>query len=504
MKKNAIAEAVAITPPPVLLPYQQCWIADKSQVKAMEKSRRIGLSWAEAADSTLEASMMNGQDTWYIGYNKDMAQEFIRDCGMWAKAYNLAASEVEEVEEVFHNGDETKSILAYVIRFASGHRVTALSSRPNNLRGKQGRVIIDEAAFHENLGELIKAALALLIWGGCVRIISTHDGATNPFNELCEDIRAGKLPYSLHRVTFDEALAEGLYQRVCLSTGKVWSAEAEQAWADSIRKIYADNLDEELGCIPKNSGGVYLPRALIEQRMNADTPIIRWQQDDAFNLLPDHIRAAYCDDWLHFHLKPLLQALPTNGRYFVGGDVARVSDLTVFAPLEQTQGLNLRCPFLIELRNIPFKQQEQILFYLLDNLPLLLGVAIDSGGNGAALAEFTLQKYGASRVEEISFSESWYRQNMPKFKAALEDGTLNDIPKDADVLDDLRAFQLIKGVAKLPEKRTKDKNGNKRHGDAGIAFVLAHYASRELNKGPVTVNSRPHRYRNQELRGYDG
>jgi len=45
-----------------------------------------------------------------------------------------------------------------------------------NLRGKQGRVIIDEAAFHDNLEELLKAALALLMWGGEVRIISTHNG----------------------------------------------------------------------------------------------------------------------------------------------------------------------------------------------------------------------------------------------------------------------------------------------------------------------------------------
>ena len=38
---NKTAAAVAA----VLLPYQQAWAADKSQVKVVEKSRRIGLSW---------------------------------------------------------------------------------------------------------------------------------------------------------------------------------------------------------------------------------------------------------------------------------------------------------------------------------------------------------------------------------------------------------------------------------------------------------------------------
>jgi phage FluMu gp28-like protein len=39
--------------PPILLPYQQAWLADDSQVKVYEKSRRIGISWAEAGSDAL-------------------------------------------------------------------------------------------------------------------------------------------------------------------------------------------------------------------------------------------------------------------------------------------------------------------------------------------------------------------------------------------------------------------------------------------------------------------
>ena len=62
--------------PTVLLPYQQAWCADQSPVKLCEKSRRIGLSWGEAADTALLAASAKGMDAWYIGYNKDMALEF--------------------------------------------------------------------------------------------------------------------------------------------------------------------------------------------------------------------------------------------------------------------------------------------------------------------------------------------------------------------------------------------------------------------------------------------
>ena len=167
--------------PAVLLPYQQAWIADTSQLKIAEKSRRIGLTWAEAADAVLDAMSEGGQNCYYLGYNKDMTVEFIQACAMWAKAFDAAAAEIEE--GIWEDGD--KHIQTYIIRFPkSGKRIEALTSRPSNLRGRQGRVILDEAAFHENLDELLKAALALLIWGGCVRVISTHDGEDNPFNEL--------------------------------------------------------------------------------------------------------------------------------------------------------------------------------------------------------------------------------------------------------------------------------------------------------------------------------
>ena len=74
--------------------------------------------------------------------------------------------------------------------------------------------MIDEAAFHDDLAGLLKAALAFTMWGGCVRVISTHNGADSAFNELVNDIRAGRRPYSLHRITLEEAVAQGLYKKI--------------------------------------------------------------------------------------------------------------------------------------------------------------------------------------------------------------------------------------------------------------------------------------------------
>lgn len=490
LPNTATAEA-----PAVLMGYQQRWVADKSPLKVIEKSRRTGLTWGEAADDVLTAASnrsAGGQNVYYIAYNQDMTIEYIQACAMWARAFNHAASEIEE--GFWEDDDADKNIKTFTIRFpASGFRIVALTSRPSNLRGRQGTIVIDEAAFHDQLDELLKAALAMLIWGGRVRVISTHNGVENPFNELVEDIRAGKRKGTVHRVTFQEAVADGLYRRVCLRLGKEWTAAEEAAWMADVYAFYGDGAEEELDCVPANSGGAWLSRALIESRMSADTPVLRWECKAGFELLPDHIRAAECRDWLEAHLAPLLAALPADAISFNGEDFGRSGDLTVHVPLIQTQNLVRRVPFLVELRNVPFRQQEQIAFYLMDRLPRFTGGAFDARGNGQFLAEVAMQRYGASRIQQVMLSEGWYREHMPPVKAALEDGTLDGLPRDADVLADLRAVQVIKGVPRIPDTRTTGEDKGKRHGDAAVAVALAYYASRELNKGPVTVRSRRRR-----------
>lgn len=466
--------------PAVLLPYQQDWIADTSEVKLCEKSRRVGLSWAESADASLTGALAKdagGDDTWYIGYNQDMAKEFILDAATWAKHYGLAASEMEEAIFV----DEGKDIVTYAIRFASGFRVTALSSRPSNLRGKQGRVVIDEAAFHDDLDGLIKAAMALLMWGGKVRIISTHDGDKNPFNELIQACHAGKLPYSVHRIEFKKAVEQGLYRRICLSTRKAWSQPAEDEWVASIYRFYGEHASEELDVIPSAGSGAYLSRMLIEGCMADDIPVLRLALTDDFTFLPQKIREAEIEDWCKEHLLPLVTALDANLDYYFGEDFARSGDLTSFWPLQETKSLELKTPFVVELRNVPFDQQRQVLHYMLDRLPRFRGGAMDARGNGSWLAEVTAQKYGPERIATVMLSIEWYRENMPLLKAAFEDKTVV-IPKDADVMADLRLVKLEKGVAKVPDNaHTKGSDGRMRHGDTAIALALGIYAAKRMN-----------------------
>ncbi|MDQ7091769.1 MAG: hypothetical protein Q9M50_14230 [Methylococcales bacterium] len=477
----------------ILLPYQAKWFADESEVKIAEKCRRSGITWAEAAANVVTASKSKergGRNVFYVGSRQEMALEYIAAVSLFAKAFNQLALEVEQ--GIFKDEDGSKEILSYTVRFPqTGFKISALSSRPSNLRGMQGDVVIDEAAFHDSLHELLKAAMALTMWGARVRIISTHNGVDNEYNHYIEDARAGRKPYSVHRITLDDALEDGLFKRICFVTGQQWSEKAEQAWRTKTiaNAPTKDASDEEYFCIPSQSGGAYLSRLMIEKAM-VEAPIVRFKGDEAFNAMPERLRISEIEYWCEQNLKPLLEKLDTKLQHCLGEDFARSGDLTVLAPLAIEQNLSRTAPFLVELKNAPFKNQEQILYYIIDRLPKFSGAALDARGNGQYLAEQAGYRYGEC-IEQVMLTQGFYLENMPKLKAAFEDEQLK-IPKDADVLNDLRAIQLVNGIPKVPDIKTGDNKD--RHGDAAIAFLMAWFASlmdyKEYRYIPVKVNTK--------------
>ncbi len=470
--------AAAVSAPAVLLPFQRRWAGDPADVAVWEKSRRIGASWTTASMAVLTAGATadaGGMDALYIGYSEDMTREFIDDSAIWAHAFNQAAGALQEV--LFDDTDESgdvRQIKAFRVDFASGFKVLALSSRPRSIRGKQGLVIIDEAAFHDDLAGLLKAAMAMLIWGGRVRILSSHNGEDNPFNLLVKDVRAGKLPYRLYRTTFDDALRDGLFDRVKLMMGARMKHATADAWRAAIRAQYGEGAAEELDCIPSMGGGVYLPRTLVEHCQSDECLVIRWARPPEWMLNPD--RLAETDRWIAEVLKPAVDALP-NVRSVVGRDFGRSGDLSVEGVMQEIRRDHWRSTLTLELRRIPFDVQEKINRWLLANLPLLHHVKFDARGNGQQLAEAALQRLGVARVECVMATPTWYAEHFPSYKGALE-GRFVELPEDEDEIADHRRVVLKNGYPTMDAGTDKGSDGQQRHGDRVIARVLAWAATR--------------------------
>ena len=138
-------EAEADAPPPALLPYQQRWVADDSPLKLGEKSRRIGLTWAEASDDALIASAADGSNVFYISATQDMALEYIEAAAMWARAYDLAATQIEE--GVFDDGDKeikltrstSRSLVTASSRCRHGRPICAASKASSSSTRQRSR-----------------------------------------------------------------------------------------------------------------------------------------------------------------------------------------------------------------------------------------------------------------------------------------------------------------------------------------------------------------------------
>ncbi len=469
----------------VLMRHQAEWLEDQSDLKLAEKGRRTGITFAEALGDTLLAAAARsagGSNVFYIGDTKDKGREFV---GYVAHFARVVAGELAAIEEFLfedrRDDGSSQFISAFRVRFASGYRVEALSSRPENIRGLQGTVVIDEAAFHQDVRGVLDAVNALLIWGGKIRVISTHNGVNNPFNELVREARAGKVPFAVHHIPFRTAIENGLYRRVCLMTGKTWSTEAEAEWEARIRAAYGPRtaaMRQELDAIPAEAEGAALTRVQIEACMEGGIPIVRWTCSDEFKNRPEDLRKAECRVFCERDLRPILERLDVHRPHVFGEDFARSGDLAATLVASIERDLTRRTQLLLELRNVPFDQQREILFYVADRLPRFAGGALDANGNGAYLAEVAQQRWGEAMILAIKATATWYQSAMTAYIEAIVDRSLV-LPADEDVLRDHQGIAYVNGVPRIPDDhRTKGADGFNRHGDTAIAGCLMLVASK--------------------------
>lgn len=500
----------------ILMAHQVDWLRIEAQIKLCEKGRRTGITFAEALDSVITAASRKsagGMDVFYVGDTKEKGLEFIGYCAKFSRVIAEAqASGVSEIEEfLFEDQDDsgnTRQINAYRIRFASGFKIVALSSNPANLRGLQGKVILDEAAFHRDVSAVLDAATALLIWGGRIVIISSHNGKANPFNQMATDIREGRYGDDavVYKATFDDAVANGLYERVCFMKGETPTPEGKEAWYKKIRNAYGPRkaqMREELDAIPRDGNGVCIPGVWIEDAMRLGRQVLRLALPDDFTKQSVNRRDAYVEEWIERNLAPVVKQLTPELRHFLGMDYARHRDFSIICPMSVDQSRHRDVPFVVEMHRVPARQQKLVLFYTIRGLPRFGGAALDASGNGETLAEETADEFGHNRIQQVKISRSWYGAWMPKFVGLFEDATIT-MPKDDSLGQDVRAIETVDGIPMIAKARSQDLKDPDlyRHGDFAGAGVLANFATLEMNAGPVTVKSRRPRQGVRITQGY--
>jgi len=163
----------------------------------------------------------------------------------------------------------------------------------------------------------------------------------------------------------------------------------------------------------------------------------------------------------------------------LGVDIGRDHDLTVFWLLENVEGTFFTRKLLC-LKNTPFAQQEALLYELLA-LPNLRRTCIDQTGLGRQFAERAIQRFGAGRIEGITFTNALKETLAYTVKNTLEANKLR-LPHEKHVHSDLRAIKRETTAAgNLRFAADRGKNG---HADRFWALALALHAADNTAPSP--------------------
>lgn len=472
-----------------LLPYQQDWYRAPGPWRVAAKSRQIGLTWCEAGRQAFTSALARtegGRDGLYVSTSLLLAREYIDTASLWATALHGAATHQGLV--VMRDGRD--DILAHEIRFASGYKIVGVSSNPAAFRGrKRSEVLLDEGAHHVRLEELLKAAFGVTRWGGEVTVISTHNGAGNRFNKLCKEVRSGALRGSYREYTIHRAVADGLYRRLCKIERRPWTIEGE---AEYLRDCLASpGAKEEFECIVSQAGAQFYREDLLAKAARPAI-VLHLQRDHAWLLRSPDERQADTQAWCELHLRPAIRALAGDKRHYLGKDFARRVDLSAVVVLEQEHDLTLGTPIAIELRNVPDDEQEQVSEYLLANIPLCAGYAMDvTEGGGRNEAERLGARWGSRDLIEgaliapVRLSAPWYDREHHRLRARLEERDLW-IPRDEDIFEDLQSWRVAEKTNRLElgPKTTSKRDRLLRHGDVGVAILLAQSLAPDVPQAP--------------------
>lgn len=452
----------------LLCPYQIQWLQDWSTFLVGEKSRRVGISWVEALKSIAAAIRdKKPTDTYYMSSGLDAAKLWLEnDVGFWLELLGAAA---EEFDDILIDPDDNEAVQVRRVRFPNGRSIYAVPTRPAVLRGKKGRVTLDEASSNEYLRECLAAAPSPSFWKtGQISLISTHKGQLNEFNQIVEEVRSGAKKGNLHTIPLKRAIEEGIYRKVCQTNRIEWTEAEQDEWEEEVRSDYAGNEGNELDCLPSADGGAFFTSEMV-RGCAKQGKIVRWNVEPSFAKQTPERQLTALQKWFTDNIAPLLPWI--KGKTYIGGDFGRSSDLSAFAVMVQKQD-EVSTPLLLEIRNCPFEVQKQLLVMLIKGLKGIKKAALDSNGIGAGIAEGVAHIY-PSIVEQVNITQNWHSVSWGKLRQAFESEKLT-IPNDGDVEKDLLLVQRYDAIPKIDKSaRYKGADGLPRHGDSAVALALA-------------------------------
>jgi phage FluMu gp28-like protein len=297
-----------------LLPYQRRWIDDNSQLKIVVKARQIGFSFVATLRAVLRC--LERKTTWIFlskGERQsrllmEKVQEHIQTCGIVARAS----------ESTFFEGTMIKQLES---RFSNGSVIYGLPANPDTARGYSGHVTLDEFAFHADADKIYAALFPTITRGYGLEVISTPNGQQGKFYELAkaagltdpgfkpqlsDPARLTSRTWSVHWCDIYEAVRQGLKIDIDLLRS---GCDDESTWL------------QEFCCQFISTAENFIPPELIAACTSAEASAVT-------------------------PLQLLASARPPSSEFFLGIDIGRHHDRTVFWLDEVVRGPYASLPYL--------------------------------------------------------------------------------------------------------------------------------------------------------------
>jgi len=394
------------------LPYQQEHILDDSPACIEEKSRRIGITYANSYKHCRRRNRIDTRrDLWFSSADDSSAYEYAQYCRVWCEMMQVAVKEILETPEdssgfTFNN---------YVVVFPNGSRINCMSSNPKRFRSKGGDIVLDEFAWHEDAGKMWDAASPCTTWGYTIELLSSHNGKNSTFNWFIEQINKvlrnestfddlHLLHFNLRRTTIIDAVEQGLAEKVYKLDHISPDARAKFLKDCRARCRNEDQWNQEYMCIPSEE----------------ESTLISY---DLYNGCTD----AAC-----------LTTPPGTGPLYIGMDVGREKDLTVFW-VSELVGDVLVARKIIKLKKAPYETQHATASELLRN-PAVRRFCGDATGIGDPVIERLQKDFGKIRVEKVKFTSQSKEHMASVLLGRLQDKHIR-VPDDWKIRE---AFHQIK------------------------------------------------------------
>ena len=437
-------------------------------------SRQIGKSYVLANWAVARlVKQLEKNPTWLVtvlSNSRDNGAEFCLKAAESCKTAGAAFESTDESPDVTY---ENMRMEIRITRMVNGKehvgRIKVLAANPRTARGFSGDLILDEFAFHEDSNAIWEAAEPILSSNPefLCRIASTGNGKHNMFYRMCSGagpsdgaVFTSAAGFRVCRVTRTEAWKMGVKVYDANTRQPITPGEARAKALD--KRAYDQNYE----CAFNDENMCLLTHELIQQAEREGIPI-----DD--------------QKWSPVSMARMYRA---DGELFLGGDIGRNRDISVFAVLEKSgQGKRIIAMLRLAGMRLPAQQAQ---LDLVCGLPKFRKACIDMTGIGLGLVEYAQDKHGDYKVQGVNFSTTEPISDKIRAEgrktetarvteimatellAVFEEKSITiEVELDGDARDDLRKPEKITSPGgRVSIAATRDEAG---HADHFWAFALA-------------------------------